>query len=206
MGVWWRMLKPKQAVPIASHFTPWRPADFGPLEHLCGVGCDRAHPILNKGAPSHLSTLNELKYRERHGEVVVLGHGDSGGQLLRVRRHRLRLRLLSVSLSSLVPPPKPFRFPGTPSSIYSMRGDRFGSLPSLLFRGARDRISASRALDAVAVVGIDFALPLLQVQRGKHMGFSRYLLLVPSACCSLPPLPFSLCSRHVCPVARVLIT
>ena len=55
MGVWWRMLKPKQAVPIASHFTPWRPADFGPLEHLCGVGCDRAHPILNKGAPSHLS-------------------------------------------------------------------------------------------------------------------------------------------------------
>ena len=27
------------------------------------------------------------------------------------------------------PSPKPFRFPATPSSIYSMGDDRFGSLP-----------------------------------------------------------------------------
>jgi hypothetical protein len=49
---------------------------------------------------------------------------------------------------------------------------------------------------AVAVVGNDFALSLLQVQRGKHMGFSRYFLLVPYACCSLPCLYLFPCSTY----------
>jgi len=96
--------------------------------------------------------------------------------------------------------------PSLPQTLPIPRNPKFNLLhgrrsiwfPSLLLRGARDRISASRALDAVTVVGIDFALPLLQVQRGKHMGFSRYPP-TSSFCLLLPPhLHFSLLpSQHM---------
>jgi len=106
--------------------------------------------------------------------------------------------LLSPSLPQTLPIPRNPKF-------NLLHGRRSIWFPSLLFRGARDRISASRALDAVTVVGIDFALPLLQVQRGKHMGFSRYFLLAPSACCSLP-LSISLCSHpNICPRFSLVI-
>jgi len=101
-----------------------------------------------------------------------------------------------VSLPS--PSPKPFRFTATPSSIYSMGGDRFGSLPFSSLSGCSGSHFCIACAHAVTVVGTDFALPLLQVQRGKHMGFSRYPP-TGSFCLLLPPhLHFSLLpSQHM---------
>ena len=86
-----------------------------------------------------------------------------------------------------------------------MGGDRFGSLPFSSLSGCSGSHFCIACAHAVTVVGTDFALPLLQVQRGKHMGFSRYFLLAPSACCSLP-LSISLCSHpNICPRFSLVI-
>lgn len=42
-----------------------------------------------------------------------------------------------------------------------------------------------------AVAGIDLALPMLQVQRGKHMGFSRYFIQLAAPLRSSPPFLFA---------------
>jgi hypothetical protein len=77
-----------------------------------------------------------------------------------------------------------------------LHGRRSIWFPSLSF-GVLARMGIAFLLArAVAVVGNDFALSLLQVQRGKHMGFSRYFLLVPYACCSLPCLYLFPCSTY----------